>query len=72
VSTEKIAMISGICSLEMKIDVLVLFAVIYSSIENFFCIQMEKMLGAKHLKMSAICSFAYIPPTARHTVTCPL
>jgi hypothetical protein len=39
----------------------VMFAVFYSSTETVYYTQVEKLLGATHFTVSAICSPAYIP-----------
>jgi hypothetical protein len=58
---QKNAGISGTYILKMETDMMVLFAVFYSSIKTVF-LQMEKLLYAKHFTLSTICSSAYIPP----------
>jgi hypothetical protein len=52
---------SGTCTLGIKTSMRVLYAVVYSSTETvYFNTHVEKLLGAKHFKMSAICSTAPI------------
>jgi hypothetical protein len=54
---------SGTCSSGMKTETMLLFAELYSLTETVFLFtEVEKLLGAEHLTMSAICSSAYIPP----------
>jgi hypothetical protein len=49
-----------------KAHLKIMFATFYSSTETIsFYTQVEKLLGANHFTLSAICSSAYIPPTVR-------